>query len=88
MQQPERMPVASHGAPQGALREGTPREIIGDVTSYLNVGVAGVVMPGRLFNTPLVRPSKSGQRTGHRSEVGDNLPSTSQEEVQLWPQPF
>ena len=49
----------------------------------MNMGVAGVMMPRGLFNTPLVRPLSGGQREGCRSKVGDNLSSTSQEGVQL-----
>ena len=57
--------------------KGTLRGVIEDATSCMDIGVAGEVMPGELFSTPLVRPPSGGQRAGHRSKVGDNLPSTS-----------
>ena len=66
------------GEPSGALGEATPMGVARDATSQATIGMAGEVMPRGLFSTPLIWPHSSGPRTGHRGEVGEHLPSSSQ----------
>ena len=57
----------------GALGEATPIGVARDATSQATIGKVGEVVSRGLFSTPLVRLHGSGLRTGHRSEVGENL---------------
>ena len=57
----------------GSPREATPIEVARSVTSWGTGDMAGEVMPGGLFSTPLVRLHGSGPRTGLRVEVGKEL---------------
>ena len=54
----------TYGAFQGA-----PGGVIGDTTSSMSIGVAGVVMPGGLFSTTPVRPASGGQLVRQSSKL-------------------
>ena len=49
----------AHGAPQSTPGEVTLRGVIGDAILHTSIGVAEVVILGRLFTTTLIRPPSS-----------------------------
>ena len=63
--------------------EATPIGVAMDAMSWTTIGMAGEVMSRELFSTPLVRPHGSSPRSGLRGEVGEYLPSSSQDTARI-----